>query len=137
MNPQRGEVALQLEDRVLALAPSFALIAELEDRLGPLPALLRRLAGEDWAAGELAELLAIALAHAPGAPAPERREGLLLAAGLAQLRPSAIELLINALSGAQPLLQEAGEEAPGKPPPPARRIPGSACQEGGVSTGSG
>ena len=120
MNPQRGEVALHLErqgeGRELALAPSFALIAELEAQLGPLPALLQRLASEEWSARELGELLRIALAHTPGAPAPDRRELLLLSAGLAQLRPLAVELLVNALSGAAPLLAEAGQQLPGKPP---------------------
>ena len=113
MNPQRGEVALQLEGRQLVLTPSFALIAELEGRLGPLPALLRRLASEEWSAAELAELLEIALAHTPGAPAPDRRELLLLAEGLARLRPLALELLVNALTGAAPLL---AEEPPGRQP---------------------
>lgn len=114
MNPRRGEIALTLEGRELALAPSFALIAEVEERLGPLPTLVRRLAGPEWRAGELAELLRLALAHAPGAPAPERREGLLLAAGLARLRPLAVELLLNALCGAEALLEEAGR--PGERP---------------------
>lgn len=115
MNPRRGEIALTLEGRELALAPSFALIAEVEERLGPLPALVRRLAGPEWRAGELAELLHLALAHAPGAPAPERREGLLLAAGLARLRPLAVELLLNALCGAEALLEEAAGR-PGERP---------------------
>ena len=111
VNPQRGEVALSLDGGELALAPSFALIAELEERLGPLPALLRRLAGPEWRARELSELLRLALAHTPGAPAPERREGLLLAAGLARLRPLAVELLLNALEGSEALL---GHELPGE-----------------------
>ena len=116
MNSQRGEVTLLLGGRELAAAPSFALIAELEARLGPLPLLLRRLAGEEWRAGELAELMRLVLAHTPGAPAPERREALLLAAGLAQLRPLAVELPINALSGAEGLLAEGPESLPGELP---------------------
>lgn len=114
-NPHRGEVALPLADAILALAPSFALIAELEEALGPLPALLRRLAAEeDWRAGEVAGVLRLALAHAPGAPAPERVEPLLLAAGLAELRPVAIELLLAALAGSEPCSR--AESPPGKPP---------------------
>lgn len=100
-NPQRGEVSLRLDSRDLALAPSFALLAEVEAELGPLPGLLRRLAAEDWPATELARVLRLAVAHAPGAPADERVEGLLLAAGLARLRPLAVELLLNALDGVE------------------------------------
>jgi len=114
-NPHRGEVALPLADATLALAPSFALIAELEEALGPLPALLRRLAAEEgWRAGEVAAVLRLALAHAPGAPAAERIEPLLLAAGLAELRPVAIELLLAALAGSEP--GDRAETSPGKPP---------------------
>src|SRR5690625_1326188 len=127
VNPQRGEVALSLDGRDLALAPSFALIAELEERLGPLPALLRRLAGPEWRARELSELLRLALAHTPGAPAPERREGLLLAAGLARLRPVAAELLLNALEGSEALL---GQESPGEMP---GELPGELARASGGS----
>lgn len=114
-NSHRGEVALPLAGHIVVLAPSFALIAELEEALGPLPALLRRLAAEaDWRAGEVAGVLRLALAHAPGAPAAERIEPLLLAAGLAELRPVAVELLLAALAGSEPAA--AAEALPGKPP---------------------
>lgn len=112
-NPQRGEVSLVLDGRTLALAPSFALIAELEESLGPLPAVLRRLASrEDWPAHEVGEVLRLAGQYAPGAPAPERLEVLLLSAGLSRLRAVALELLVNALAG-----MEGGQgTSPGKPP---------------------
>lgn len=96
-NPMRGEAAVMLDGRSVALRPSFAALAAAEAELGPLFALVERAAAGRLALAEVAALFW----HCLKVPEGDREAfaEALAAAGLAALTPPLRVLIGQILAG--------------------------------------
>ena len=99
-NRHRGDVEIELAGRRFLLRPTFAAIAEIEERSGQgLIALARRLAAGDIRITDVATIVTAGL-RAAGEPAKRETVGeMVLDSGLGALAPAVGAFLRVAISG--------------------------------------
>lgn len=106
MNAQRGEIALALAGRTIALCPSFAALVALEEASGTgLVTLARRFADGSFSLSDIEAVIAAGMKGAGQTP-PADLGDQILQTGIATLAPRLGEFLLAALGGVP---------APGKP----------------------
>lgn len=98
-NPARGEATLAVAGLRLTLRPSFAALVAAEAELGPLFALVERIAATGPGLDETVALFWHCLADRPPALTRERLGEAVVAAGLAAAMPALRSLLQQILDG--------------------------------------
>ena len=97
-NPVRGEAAVRVAGVALTLRPSFAALVAAEDELGPLFALVERVAEGRLALGEIVALFWHCLRDPPAMSREQFAEAV-AAAGLVAAMPALKSLVRQILAG--------------------------------------
>ena len=97
-NTARGEAAVRVAGATLTLRPSFAALVAAEDELGPLFALVERVAARRLALGEIVALFWHCLRDPPAMSREQFAEAV-AAAGLVAAMPALKSLVGQILAG--------------------------------------
>ncbi|MDB5689314.1 MAG: hypothetical protein JWL91_1190 [Sphingomonas bacterium] len=98
MNPARGETAIDVAGMRVTLRPSFEALVAAEEELGPLFALIERMAGGELRLGEIVGLFWHCAARPPGMARADFAEAV-VANGLARATPALRVLIGQVLQG--------------------------------------
>jgi hypothetical protein len=98
-NPARGEAELRVAGEVLVLRPSFAALVAAEAEIGPLFAMVERVAEGRLSLGEMAALFWHCLSERPEGLTREAFAEALIRGGLAATTPALRVLIGQILAG--------------------------------------